>query len=131
LSLLFGLGVSSGAQENQTVLSLSEAKTLVFVSPIAEDLRRRGTDIGIELQTSSKLKQTDYYYFWVYNTKRTHSGGSVTIGYYAVSKHTADLWDVVTGKRVSGKLLEDIQTILREAHGIVESTVKRYRSTPP
>jgi hypothetical protein len=131
LILLVGIGGTTGAQDHKAVVSLTEAKILIFVSPIAEDVRRKGMDIGVELQTSSQLNQTDYYYFWVYNNERAHSGGSVTIGYYAVSKYTANVWNVDTSQRVSGKLLGDIQTILREEHGIDESTVKRYQSSPP
>jgi hypothetical protein len=130
LSLLVGVICTAGAQDHKAVVSLTEAKILIFVSPIAEEVRKKGMDIGVELQTSSQLNQADYYHFWVYNNKRTHSDGSVTIGYYAVSKYTGDVWND-TSQRVSGKLLGDIQTILRKEHGIEESTVKRYQSSPP
>jgi hypothetical protein len=131
LSLLVGVSDTIGAQDHKAVVSLTEAKILIFVSPIAEDIRRKGMDIGVELQTSSQLNQSDYYYLWVYNNKRAHSGGSVTIGYYAVSKYTADVWNVDSSQRVSGKLLGDVQTILRAEHGIEESMVKRYQLSPP
>lgn len=131
LGLIFGVSHRSGANETQKDLSLSEAKILVFASPFAENLRRTGTDIGVELQTSSKLNQADYYYFWVYNAERVHSGGSATVGYYAINKHTADVWNVDTGKRESGKLLGDVQAIMRDAHAIGKSVVQRYQSSPP
>jgi len=130
LGLIF-VSYRSEANETPKDLSLSEAKILVFASPFAEALRRTGTDIGVELQTSSELNQADYYYFWVYNAKRVHSGGSVTVGYYAINKHTADVWNVDTGRRESGRLLGDIQTVMRDAHAIEKSAVQRYQSNPP
>jgi len=89
LCLLFGVGNTSGAAEDKAVVSASEARILIIVSPIAEDIRSRGMDVGIELQTSPQLNQADYYYFWMYNAKREQTSGWVTIGYYAVNKHTA------------------------------------------
>jgi hypothetical protein len=131
LACLVLVGDKVGAQEHKAVVSLAEAKIVIFVSPIAEEIRRKGMDIGVELQSSSQLNQNNFYYFWVYNNKRTDLGGSVTIGYYAVSKYTADVWNVDSSQLVSGGLLGDIQAILRAEHGIDESVVKRYQSSPP
>lgn len=73
-------------------ISIVEAEILLYVSPIAERVRANNSDIAMELQTSAKLNQDDYYFFWVYDSVR-HSNGSVTVGYYAVNKHTAEVWD--------------------------------------
>jgi len=83
----------------------------------------------MEQQTSAQLNQADYYYFWVYNAKR-QSNGSVTIGYYAVNKHTADVWDTVEQKRISSRLMVGVQRIIRESHHIDEDTMGKYRSRP-
>jgi hypothetical protein len=85
------------AAEN-TRLSAAEARILIYISPAGDALRANGSDIGLEQQTGAQLNQADYYYFWVYNAKRQQPGGSVTIGYYAVNKHTADVWDTDPAK---------------------------------
>jgi len=73
----------------------------------------------MEQQTSAQLDQANFYYFWVYNAKR-QSNGSVTIGYYAVNKHTADVWDTVEQKQISSKLMVGVQRIIRGARHIGE-----------
>ena len=50
-------------------------------------------DVGWELQTSPKLNQRDFYTYWVVNSKRPNVEGSVTVGYFSVNKHTAEVWD--------------------------------------
>lgn len=117
--------ILSDAQE----ISLTEAKILLYVSPIGEKVRAEGYDIAMERQTSDKLNQADYYIFWVYNDERP-SHGSVTIGYFAVNKHTAQVWDTVEDKQLSGKLLLGVQKMIREWHHIDEATIKKYNSSP-
>ena len=129
LSLLCVVAIYGSAADTATILSLAEAKILVVASPVGQDLQKENMDIGFELQDSSQLNQADYYYFWVYNSKRANPAGSVTIGYYAVNKHTADLWDIDTRRIISGKLLESIQRIIREAHGIDSAIIKHYRTS--
>jgi hypothetical protein len=129
LVVLFVVTDRSNAAENTTILSATEARILVYVSPVGEGLRASGSDIAMEQQTSAQLNQADYYYFWVYNAKR-QSNGSVTIGYYAVNKHTADVWDTVEQKRTSSKLMVGVQRIIRESHHIDEDTMEKYRSRP-
>jgi len=129
LAVLFVLTDRSNAAENTTILSATEARILVYVSPVGERLRASGSDIAMEQQTSAQLNQADYYYFWVYNAKR-QSNGSVTIGYYAVNKHTADVWDTVEQKRISSRLMVGVQRIIRESHHIDEDTMGKYRSRP-
>ena len=81
----------SDAQE----INMTDAEILLYVSPTGEAVRARGSDIAMQRQTSVKLNQADYYFFWVYDSER-HSNGSVTVGYYAVNKHTAQVWDIRT-----------------------------------
>lgn len=110
-------------------ISLTEAKILLYVSPIGEEVRAEGYDIAMERQTSDKLNQADYYTFWVYNDER-QSYGSVTIGYFAVNKHTAQVWDTVEDKQLSGKLLLGVQKMFRESHHIDGATIKKYSASP-
>ncbi len=118
------------AADKTTTLSATEARILVYVSPVGEEQRASGFDIGMEAQSSAQLNQADYYYFWVYNAKREQSYGSVTIGYYAVNKHTAQVWDTDEEKQLSSKLLLGVQKIIRESHHIDEGTMEKYRSRP-
>ncbi|MBU6509553.1 MAG: hypothetical protein KGL98_05075 [Gammaproteobacteria bacterium] len=120
-------GVTTPADANE--ISIVEAKILIYVSPVGERVRANRSDIAMELQTSTKLNQSDYYFFWVYDSER-HSNGSVTVGYYAVNKHTAEVWDMDEDSRLSGKLLLDIQELIRESHHIDEGTIKKYSTSP-
>ena len=120
----------SKADEETTTLSVAEARILVYVSPVGERQRASGLDIAMEEQSSIQLNQADYYYFWVYNAKRKQSGGSVTIGYYAVNRHTGDVWDTDEKKQLSSNLMSGVQTIVRESHHIDEGTMEKYRNKP-
>lgn len=120
----------SRAADNTTTLSEVEAKILVYVSPVGEAQRDKGLDIAMEAQSSAQLNQTDYYYFWVYNSKREQSNSSVTIGYFAVNRHTADVWDTDEKKMISSKLMLGAQAIIRQSHRIEEATIDRYRASP-
>ena len=61
---------------------------------------------------------------------RQPSYGSVTVGYYAVSKHTADVWDTDENEELSGKLLLGVQKLIRKSHHIGEATMKKYSLRP-
>ena len=115
----------AGAQE----ISVTDSKILLYVSPIGETVRAMGSDIAMQRQTSVKLNQADYYFFCVYDSER-HSNGSVTVGYYAVNKHTAQVWDMDDNKQLSGKLLLGVQKLLRESHHIDGVTIKKYSVSP-
>jgi hypothetical protein len=113
------------------LIALHEAEILIYIMPVAQEVRKQGWDIGWELQTSTDLNQEDYFVFWVVNPKRPNVNGSVTIGYYSVNKHTADIWDDNFGKFIEGAELEGVQAILRRAHHIDEATIQQYRSRRP
>jgi len=114
--------------EQAELLGLHEAEILIYLLPDAHEVRKQGMDVGWELQTGSDFNQKDFFVFWVVNAKRPNVNGSVTLGYYAVNRHTADVWvDVVNGFVVS-KELEGVQRILRRAHHIDEATIAMYRS---
>lgn len=110
-------------------ISITDAKILLYVSPIGESMRAGGSDIAMERQTSAKLNQKDYYFFWVYDSRR-RSSGSVTVGYYAVNKHTAGVWDMDENKQLSGRLLLGVQKLFRESHRIDDVTIKKYSANP-
>jgi hypothetical protein len=130
LSLLAVFSMWSGTADDAATLTLAEAKILVYVTPVGDRARRDGLDIALELQTSAQLNQADYYYFWVYNAKREQSSGSVTIGYFAVNKHTAEVWDTDTKKQISSDLVVGVQKIVRDFHHIDEPKIEKYWGRP-
>jgi hypothetical protein len=133
LLLLLGfcaLGDHAQASDRPTILTVTEARILIYISPVAQIERQRGFDVGMERQNSRKLDQADYYYFWVYNAKREKPSGSVTIGYYAVNKHTGQVWDTDNKKEISSKLMRGVQAIIRRSHHADKATMERYGGKP-
>src|SRR5258708_25352859 len=100
-----------------------EAEILIYLLPQAQELRKHGMDVGWELQTSLKLNQRDFYTYWVVNSKRPNVEGSVTVGYFSVNKHTAEVCDENNEKVVDAGELEGVERILRRAHHIDEETL--------
>ena len=107
------------------MIRLYEAKLLIYLLPAAKSIRSRGADVAWELQTSETFNQDDYYVFWV-----VHTSGQwlTTVGYYAVNKHTADVWDDNRREFTKSTELKGVQKILRKAHCIDKDTIKKYRS---
>lgn len=54
----------------------------------------------------------------------------MTVGYYAINKHTAEVWDMDEDRQLSGKHLLDVQKLVRESHYIDEVTIKKYSASP-
>jgi hypothetical protein len=110
-----------------------EAEILIYLLPQAQELRKQGMDVGWELQTSPKLNQPDFYTYWLVNSKRPNVEGSVTLGYFSVNKHTAEVWDDNNEKvkvPEAGEL-EGVERILRRAHHIDEETLHKFSSLRP
>lgn len=126
---LSGDTAKSPSEEQQVVLQ--EAEILIYIMPDSQEVRKQGWDVGWELQTSPELNQEDFFVFWVVNAKRPNVQGSVTIGYYGINKHTADIWEDNFQRFVSGKELEGVQNILRRAHHIDQTIIEKYRSRRP
>src|SRR5208282_5971655 len=94
-------------------IATREAEILIYLLPQAQELRKQGMDIRWELQTSPKLNQRDFYTYWIVNSKRPNVEGSVTVGYFSVNKHTAEVWDNDNEKVVETGELQGVQRILR------------------
>src|SRR5580704_17869111 len=125
--------VSQGSQTSSSPESIApyEGEILVYLLPHGQELRKLGMDIGAELETNQKLNQQDFYTFHVFNSKRTNVQGSTTVGYFSVNKHTAEIWDDNNQRKVSTAELEGIQRILRQAHHIDASTVRKFGTLRP
>ena len=112
-------------------IALYEGEILIYLLPQGRDLRNQGMDIGSELQTDQELNQQDFYTFQVFNSKRANIQGSTTIGYFSVNKHTAEIWDDNNQIRMSSAELDGIQRILRQAHHIDASTMRKFGTLRP
>ena len=112
-------------------IALYEGEILIYLLPQGRELRNQGMDIGSEVQPNQKLDQQDFYTFQVFNSKRTNVQGTTTIGYFSVNKHTAEIWDDNNQKQVVTAELEGIQRILRQAHHIDASTVRKFGALRP
>jgi len=115
-------------------LAYHDAEILIYLLPVAKETRSRGSDVSWERESSPRLNQSDYFVFWVMNA-RPNPYGSSTIGYFAVNKHTADIWECggdeeINKGPVKSPEIEGVQKILREAHHIDQQTVHKYRSRP-
>jgi hypothetical protein len=112
-------------------IALYEGEILIYLLPQGRELRNQGMDIGSEVKPNQKLDQQDFYTFQVFNSKRTNVQGTTTIGYFSVNKHTAEIWDDNNQKQVVTAELEGIQRILRQAHHIDASTVRKFGTLRP
>lgn len=133
LALAARMKATQGTRQTIPVeqIALHEAEILIYLLPQARELRNQGMDIGWELETSPQLNQKDFYTFWVVNSKRPNVEGSVTIGYFSVNKHNADVWDDDNKKTVSTVEIEGVKRILRQAHYIDKSTVQKFALLRP
>jgi hypothetical protein len=124
------VGIASHAlaanRKSPELVTLAEAEILMYLLPHAHENRSNNRDVASQLQTSPQLNQTDFYCFWVTGTNPPAGTGSVTVGYFAVNKHTADIQDY-DDEPVKSPELGGVQEIIRRAHGIDSRTVAKYR----
>jgi hypothetical protein len=106
--------------------------------PAAKELRAKGMDVKWDVQAVPTMNNTDYYFFWIYNVtaQKQRDIGSISVGNYAVNKHTADVrvWHVSNdtaygddGVLLTTNELERLQEALRKKHGIDLSLIQEYR----
>ena len=98
-------------KSNCTAISSRDAEILIYLMPVADQLREEGMDIGWERQPTIEKHNPGEYAFWVYNSRRP-SAGSVTIGYYLVNKCTGVVKEDETGKVVTSPIMERVQRIM-------------------
>jgi hypothetical protein len=113
------------------LINIEEAEFLIYLLPEAQELRSQGMDISWELETSADLNQADFYVFWVINPKRKHHEGSVTVGYFGVNRHNAEVWSLDSNGLLSTPELEGAQRIIRQARSITETVVQQYHLRRP
>jgi hypothetical protein len=125
------------ANESPTI-TVEEAKELINLLPATKDLRAKGMVVKWDVQTVPTMNNKDYYFFWIYNATAQcqRDIGSISVGNYAVNKHTADIraWQVADevfygndGALVTTNELERLQKELRKKHGIDSTLIQEYR----
>ena len=135
ISLLYLALVIRGQDPQQsgeaeaTTITYTEAEILIYLTPQAQRIRAQGYDVGWDRSISAQLNQSDYFFFYLFDSKRK-SYGSVTAGNYAVNKHTGDIWDQTEEKPLTSPELSGVQKILREEHHITARTDTEYRLRP-
>jgi hypothetical protein len=74
-------------------ITISEAGDLINLLPATKELRAKGMDVRWDVQANSTMNNRDYYFFWIYNAtaQKERDIGSISVGNYAVNKHTADV----------------------------------------
>jgi len=132
-------GVDRDANLSPT-LTIEEAESLLNLLPITLELRAKGMDVRWDRQQAvSYLNNRDYYFFWIYNAtaQKERDIGSISVGNYAVNKHTADVrvWNVSPetyygddGALIVASEIERLQEDLREKHGFNTTSIQEYRS---
>jgi hypothetical protein len=113
-------------------LSLEEAEILIYLLPVAHQLRAQGDDVTWELETSREPGGSHFFTFWV-GGARPNPYGSVTVNYFSVNRHTGQVWELMPEARVvTSPELSGVQKIIRAAQGIGPETIRQYgRVRPP
>jgi hypothetical protein len=111
-------------------LTKYDAEVLLYVLPASVNVRHAGGKEGWEEQTSSALNHRDFFVFYVYDLS-TPDSASPTVGYFAINKHTAEVWDIGAKEFLQSEDLLAIQRILRHGHCVDDKTLKVYTSRRP
>jgi len=132
------LGTDRDTNPSPTV-TIVEAEGLINLLPVVKELRAKGMDVKWDVQSVPTMNNTDYYFFWIYNAtaQKARDIGSISVGNYAVNKHTADVrvWQVShdvsygdDGVLVTTNELERLQEELRAKQRIDSTAIQQYRS---
>src|ERR1051325_2034447 len=96
INLVFG--DDPATPSGPTTITIAEAEALLNLVPVIQDLRAKGIIVKSDVQSVSTMNNKDYYFFWIYNAtaQKQRDIGSISVGNYAVNKHTADVrvWQV-------------------------------------
>src|SRR5258708_35704413 len=95
-----GTGVKHDENPTPTI-TIDEAKGLINLLPAIKELRAKGVVVKWDVQTGATMNDKDYYFFWIYNVtaQRQRDIGSISVGIFAVNKHTEYMraWQVSKG----------------------------------
>ena len=89
---------ADGDTNPSPTITIDEAKGLINLLPAIKELRAKGMVVKWDVQTGATMNDKDYYFFWIYNVtaQKERDIGSISVGNYAINKHTADVraWQV-------------------------------------
>jgi hypothetical protein len=111
LTVTLAFTLVAAAESNCAAISSRDAEILIYLMPVADQLRAEGMDIGWERQPTIEKQNPGAYAFWVYNSRRP-SDGSITIGYYLVNKCTGVVREDETGEVVTSPVMERVRKIM-------------------
>jgi hypothetical protein len=116
-----------------TLINMEEAEILIYVMPDAQAERKSGKDVAWSLETNPEYDLKNFYYFWVVGTGdgESHHEGSITVGYFAVNKHTGDVWEYATMEHINSPQLEGVQKIILKHHDIDSAVLRKYGGLRP
>ena len=126
--VLLALAVPAAAAEKPKPLSTRDAEWLLHSVPAAVELQQQGFNLGRELQTSSAFNQRDWFIFWAYNATRKCDGCSVTVGHFAVNRHTGEVFDMDLNSFVATPQLAAAQKMLRDKRRITQEVIRKHQS---
>ena len=114
-----------------TLLTEEEAEILIYVMPDAEAERKAGKDVAWTPEVNKEYDLANFYEFWVVGTGQREAPGSITVGYFAVNKHTGDVWEVASGEHIAGPQLSGVQKIIRKHHNIGRAVLNNFSGLRP
>ena len=117
--------------KSSTLLTKEEAEILIYVMPDAEAERKAGKDVAWTPEVNKEYDLANFYYFWVVGSGPRKEPGSITVGYFAVNKHTGDLWEVTNAEHIAGSQLSGVQEIIRKHHNITSAVLNKFSRLRP
>jgi len=115
ISLVALYARAANSQSPCSAISPQDAQILIYLLPVADQLRKEGMDIAWERVPLAEAHSSTEYVFWVYNSKREGTA-SVTIGYYRVNRCTGVITEDETGKAVTSQVLDRVRSIMLDGH---------------
>lgn len=112
-------------------LSLQEAETLLESTPALSALRDADGDPRPVEESGAHPRE--FFHFVVYDTgpAGASSADGGLVGYFAVQKDTAKVFDTVLIEELDGVALRSQQSKLRETHCVTAEVLHRWRDEWP
>ena len=126
-----GWAHAQSSAKNSPLITREEAEILIYVMPDAEAERKAGKDVAWTPEVNKQYDLANFYYFWVVGAGQRKEPGSITVGYFAVNKHTGDMWETVNTEHITGPQLSGVQKIIREHHNITAAVLKEFSGLRP
>lgn len=123
LALLLWEGPSGPAKE----ITREQARQLVLMALKAQGTPTKSPKFDLE-NGRDELDFPEFYNFEAYFDTKTHLA---TIGFYAVGRKTADIWESVGCHRLDSPAIRRLQRSLRKKIGLTEQEYQKLTSVAP